>query len=73
MTTTRVREVFRIGIEPCERCGGRVRIVASIEDPEVIGRILAHLQQSARQQLGGLLGRRHRSSPVPRPVEITGL
>ena len=25
------------------RCGGKVRIIASIEDPQVIGRILAHI------------------------------
>jgi hypothetical protein len=26
-----------------KRCGGAVKIIASIEDPEVIGRILQHL------------------------------
>jgi len=30
---------------PCERCGGKARIIASIEDPAVIGKILAHLQE----------------------------
>ena len=36
----------RLYIERCERCGGKVRIIASIEDPQVIGRILAHLEQT---------------------------
>jgi hypothetical protein len=31
----RLKRVFRIDIETCERCGGRVRIIASIEDPAV--------------------------------------
>ncbi|MCK6372426.1 MAG: hypothetical protein L6Q83_14080, partial [Gammaproteobacteria bacterium] len=34
----------------CERCGGKVRIIASIEDPQVIGRILAHLEQIKRRR-----------------------
>jgi hypothetical protein len=40
-----------IDIESCERCGGKVRIIVSIEDPQVIGRILAHLEQT-RQASG---------------------
>jgi hypothetical protein len=35
--------VFAIEIEKCEKCGGPVRIIASIEDPEVIQKILKHL------------------------------
>ena len=42
----RLKRVFRIDIEPCERCGGQARIIASVEDPAVIGRILAHLEQT---------------------------
>jgi len=41
----RLKRVFRIEIEQCEHCGGKVRIIASIEDPAVAGRILAHLQE----------------------------
>ncbi len=40
----RLKRVFRIDIERCERCGGKVRIIASIADPQVIGRILSHLE-----------------------------
>jgi hypothetical protein len=37
------RAAFRIDIEKCEKCGGPVRIIASIEDPDVIQKILKHL------------------------------
>ncbi|MCL4776535.1 MAG: transposase [Gammaproteobacteria bacterium] len=41
----RLKRVFRIDIDTCERCGGKVKIIASVEDPAVIGKILAHLQE----------------------------
>ena len=34
---------IRIEIEKSEKCGGRVKIIASIEDPVVIEKILKHL------------------------------
>ena len=34
-------------METCQACGGAVKIIASIEDPVVIGKILAHLEQAA--------------------------
>ena len=37
----RLKRVFGIEIERCGRCGARLKIVASIEDPGVIARILA--------------------------------
>jgi hypothetical protein len=39
----RLKRVFAIDIETCRRCGGRLRVIASIEDPEIIQRILEHL------------------------------
>jgi hypothetical protein len=42
----RLKRVFGIEIDRCEQCGGAVKIIASIEDPEVIGRILEHLPRS---------------------------
>ena len=38
-----MKRVFNIDIETCDKCGGDVRIIASIEDPIVIGKILTHL------------------------------
>ena len=39
----RLKRVFDIDIETCSNCGGDVRIIACIEDPEVTRRILTHL------------------------------
>ena len=38
----RLKRVFAIEIDTCARCQGRLRVIASIEEPEVIARILAH-------------------------------
>ncbi len=43
----RLKRVFNIDIETCSECGGDVRIIASIEDPAVINKILAHLNEKA--------------------------
>jgi hypothetical protein len=37
--------LFAIGIEMRRRCGGKLKVIASIEDPALIERILAHLEQ----------------------------
>ena len=34
-----------IDVETCSECGGAVKIITSIEDPAVINKILAHLDQ----------------------------
>jgi len=39
----RLKRVFAIDVEKCAQCGGRVRIIAAIEDPVVIEKILRHL------------------------------
>ncbi|MFO1455070.1 MAG: transposase [Steroidobacteraceae bacterium] len=41
----RLKRVFAIEIENCCRCQGRLRVIASIEEPEVIARILAHQER----------------------------
>jgi hypothetical protein len=38
-----MRRVFAIDVLACASCGGRLRFVATIEDPPVVTRILAHL------------------------------
>ena len=45
----RLKRVFSIDIEKCEKCGGPVRIIASIEDPDVIQKILNHLGLDQRE------------------------
>jgi hypothetical protein len=37
--------VFNIDIEVCGRCGGSVKVIACIEDQDIIDRILAHLRK----------------------------
>ena len=41
----RLKRVFNIDIETCSECGSDVRIIASIEDPAVIHKILVHLDE----------------------------
>jgi hypothetical protein len=41
----RLRRVFNIDIEPCEKCQSPVRIIAREEDPAVIRQILEHLRK----------------------------
>jgi len=52
-----------VQIEACARCGGKLVIIASIEEPEVIAKILTDLEKIAPDRfqaelpLGGTLGR----------------
>ncbi len=46
----RLKRVFGVAIERCARCGGKLKIIASIEEREVIAKILAHLQKRASDQ-----------------------
>jgi hypothetical protein len=41
----RLKRVFNIDIEVCGRCGGSARVIACIEDQDVIDSILAHLRE----------------------------
>jgi hypothetical protein len=43
----RLKRVFAIDIETCRPCGGRLRVIASIEQPALIERILGHLGRAA--------------------------
>ena len=42
----RLKRVFKIDILTCGHCGGAVKVIASIEDPVVIKKILDHLAQA---------------------------
>ena len=48
----RLKRVFGIDIESCAACGGAMRIIACIEDPGVIEKILTHLDSKAPQSEG---------------------
>ena len=44
----RLKRVFNIDIETCPECKGKVKVIASIEDPQVIKKILNHLGLASR-------------------------
>jgi ribosomal protein S27E len=46
----RLKRVFAIEIERCRRCGGRLEVIASIEAPALIERILVHVQRPAQEE-----------------------
>ena len=41
----RLRRVFAIDIETCPECGGKLRVIACIENPPLIAKILGHVRQ----------------------------
>jgi hypothetical protein len=51
----RLKRVFAIDIETCPDCGGQLRVVACVEEPDLIRKILAHVR--AREELEGLAAR----------------
>jgi hypothetical protein len=42
----RLKRVFNIDVEICDQCGGRVKVIACIEDPAVIKKILDYLDKT---------------------------
>ena len=53
LTSAQRQQLLRnlgVEIEACARCGGRLKVIASIEEPAVIAKILAHLQRTAPDQ-----------------------
>ncbi len=62
----RLQRVFNIDIETCSECGGAVKVIACIEDPVVINKILNHLDDKAASARKGLL-------PESRAPPQTGL
>jgi hypothetical protein len=67
----RLKRVFNIDIdiEVCDRCGGSVKVIACIEDQDVIDRILAHLREKeqGRPTLSHLAPH-SRAPPEPLPL-----
>ena len=48
----RLKRVLAIDIETCPVCGGRLRVIACIEDPQLIAKILGHVW--ARDEAAGM-------------------
>jgi hypothetical protein len=53
-----LKRVFGIEIERRVRCGGRLNVIASIEEPELIERILAHRRERGEEAPTTSLGAR---------------
>ncbi len=51
----RLKRVFNIDIEVCSKCGGAVKVIACIEDPVVIKKILTHLKEETTAPMDVLL------------------
>jgi hypothetical protein len=65
----RLKRVFGVEIERCTRCGGQLKIIASIEVRQLIAKILSHLERAAPEQSQSELplrkrGGRRRSSGI---------
>ena len=64
----RLKRVFKIAIETCEACGGTMQVIAAIEAPGVIKRMLAPLDN---RQGAGSDGVRLRVHPHARTPGLT--
>jgi hypothetical protein len=62
----RLKRVFGIEIEGCARCGGKLEILASIEEPQFIAKILWYLQCTAPEQYPS---QRPLGARAPQPVQ----
>ncbi len=51
----RLKRVFNIDMETCSACGGTVKVIACIEDPAVIERILTHLDEKRASEIASRL------------------
>ena len=50
----RLKRVFNIDIETCIACQGQVKVIACIEDADVIKKILDHLKSNEEKKSGKL-------------------
>jgi len=46
----RLKRVFNIDVETCSHCGGPAKVIACIEDQQLIDKILSHLKKKDRLQ-----------------------
>ncbi len=70
----RLKRVFDIDIETCQACGGALCIIACIDDPEVIEKILTHLDSTTTESMpcnGRRAGRRPSAECSTKPDQPT--
>jgi len=61
-----MRRVFDLDVLACPRCGGRLRLIATVQDPGAVRTILAHLGlplSPAPPRPGPTRAYRHRVAP----------
>ncbi len=61
----RLKREFGVEIESCTRCGGELKIIASIEEPRLMAKIQSHLESVAAEQSQSELPRVARAPPAP--------
>ena len=49
----RLKRVFKLDVETCRVCGGSARVIACIEDPVVIKKILTYLEEKSPTRAAG--------------------
>ena len=60
----RLKRVFNIKVSICSDCWGPMKIIASIDDPIVIGKILSHLEATNRAPLSAKSAAGARAPPL---------
>jgi len=60
----RLKRVFGIEIEQCARCGGKLKVIATIEEPQLMERILAHRRERGEEE-GSCSPLQPRAPPQP--------
>ena len=60
----RLKRVFNIDVTVCRHCQGATRIIACIEDRQVINKILAHINRKEEHLVSVMAGTGIRSPPT---------
>ena len=60
----RLKRVFNIDVTVCRHCQGSVRIIACIEDRQVINKILAHINRKQESYSPAMIGTGIRAPPT---------
>ena len=72
-----LKRVFDIDIEHCPNCGGALKIIAAIEDPPVIVKILSHLglptrARRVRRRVESIYSKRSEEPKTALPTQADG-
>jgi hypothetical protein len=59
----RLKRAFEIDINLCPLCGGRLRVIADITDPDLIRKILEHVNSRAPPRLPPKRAEAHQTPP----------